>query len=355
MFAGMSDGGRETLPSGRTLAFVTVVYEAEYELLVLQARSMAKYLPLDLVDEIIVIDNSSRGIPGALREQLLVGYGDLASLVRFVRSGSEARVAGAIGWWSQQVLKLTVVDQIHTDKYVALDAKNQFVATARLSNFVSGDGRSRVNTHSYESHRLRPDLENVLAYLGVDPAPHVANFTMTTTPFVFDAAMVRELVSGVQARSGRSIGHEMVSKGLTEFFLYTGWIIASGRSLSDVYEVENQNWPTVWPHSARSDGVRRAIDAAGPDSGPIFSVHRRALGVLDADSAGLLAEFWTSRGLFATLGDAAAFIAQFQESYESEAARQRRRDLPNKLIRAPRSLGRRLGRVIARRGGGARA
>src|SRR5215469_10750422 len=38
--------------------FVTVVFEAEYDLLSLQARSMRLYCPLEIVQGILVIDNS---------------------------------------------------------------------------------------------------------------------------------------------------------------------------------------------------------------------------------------------------------------------------------------------------------
>ena len=43
----------------RRLVFVSVVFEPEYLLLWLQAWSMAAFLPDELVEEIIVIDNSA--------------------------------------------------------------------------------------------------------------------------------------------------------------------------------------------------------------------------------------------------------------------------------------------------------
>jgi hypothetical protein len=65
--------------------FVTVVFEQEYHLLLLQARSMRMYCPTSLVNAIIVIDNSTIGrIPLPVKNQLLNEYGQLAIFVQIV-------------------------------------------------------------------------------------------------------------------------------------------------------------------------------------------------------------------------------------------------------------------------------
>jgi hypothetical protein len=331
--------------SADQLSFVSVVFEMEYPLLTLQARSIATYVSPELVAEIIIIDNSAHGMSPARSEQILSEYGALRSIVRVLRPDDIVRVPGADGWRSQQVLKLYIVDQLSTNKYVVLDAKNHFVNHVARDFFVAPDGRSRVNSYSYRTHPLRPNLENVLRYLGLDPANFLDNYTATVTPFVLDSQLVRELITGIDKRSGRTLAREFLTEDLTEFFLYTAWIISSGRPLAQVFDFHQVFCPVVWPRGANAEGVAKAITSAKESRAPLFSVHRRALGVLDEASSTLLAEWWTSRSLFGSVREAATFISEYQLHYRRTARAQRRRDFPRKLIGAWRGLKRRIRRA----------
>jgi hypothetical protein len=342
----MTSSGQDEPQAEARLTFVTVAFEGELTLMLLQARSMALYLPPEMVDEILVIDNSARGFSPDFLTKLNAEYGRLAASVRVVRASDVVRIPPAVGWWSQQVLKVAVASRVTSQKYVILDAKNHFVAMPSLANFVSVDGRARVNTHSYRDHRLRPDLENVLRYLNIDESGYIDNYTAVATPFVMDSVIARELVAGVELKSGKSFAHELMSHGLPEFFLYTGWVIASGRSLDEVYDVETQTWPIVWPHDVRDSGVTRVIGSAIESGAPLFAVHRRALGVIDEAGSRALAEWWFDRGLFPSVDEALFFITEFQSSYASEAKSQKRRELRGRLARAPRVIAKRIRRAL---------
>lgn len=327
------------------LSFVSVVFEAELALLELQARSMARFVPADLAREIVLIDNTARGLPAAARTRLLEQYGHLAPAVRVLRPDDIARVPGAIGWRTQQVLKLAVAEQLSGDLYVVLDAKNHFVDVLEAADLVGPDGRPRANAYGYRTHPLRPNLEHVLTYLGLDPAPHVDRFTATVTPFVLDTGLVREMIRDVEARAGRPFAQEFVARELTEFFLYAGWILRSGRRLEDVYSLDLERCPTVWPKAATRAGVEEAVATVVERDAPLFAVHRRALATLDPDAVGALAAFWAERGLFPTADAARAFVAEFQRTYRRTARVQRLRELPYRL----RSVPRKVRRVVARR------
>lgn len=335
--------------SPRRLTFTSVVFDAEFRLLQLQARSMRCYLPPSLVAEIVIIDNSVRGMTAGFRGCLLDEYGALAGLVRILRPQDIGRLPGAVGWRSQQVLKLAVADLLTTDKYVVLDAKNIFVAEPTNAFFEDEAGRPRVTAYSYRSHPLRPALEHVLRYLGLDPAPHVDRFTATVTPFVLETSIVRELVAGIERRSGNTFPREFVAHDLTEFFLYSGWIIASGRSLDEVFDLHQISCPNVWPHSANLAGVELAIKQSEESGAPLFTVHRKALGRLDARSLELLADFWTGRQLFAGSAAAQGFLAGFRQEFEKLERNRRIRDLPHKARAAGRALRHRLSQRGANR------
>lgn len=318
------------------LTFVIVGFAAEFPLLQLQARSMAAFVPEGLVREILVIDNSADGMPPRVAESLMNGYGRLSRLVRVVRPEDVCVVPPVRGWQSQQLLKLRAADLVTTDRYAVLDAKNHFVEPLRGDFFEAPDGRARVNVYSYEAHPLRPALERVLDYLGLDPADHVGRFTATVTPFVLDTGIVRAMMRDIECRSGRSFEQEFVARDLTEFFLYAGWIIADGRSLEDTYEFHQVFCPNVWWHSASLAGVRKAVRAARERQTPLFSVHRLALARLNRDSRSVLADFWADRGLFASHEEAHRFLMEFRRAMYSEVLRELLHEamwLPRRMMR----------------------
>jgi hypothetical protein len=318
------------------LTYVTVVFEEELTLLWLQARSAAVFLPPETVGAIIVIDNTRKGIPAKTRVSVLSAYGDLADRVTILRPNDICSVPSATGWRTQQILKLMVADRVTTDRYVTLDAKNHFVNNVDLDYFVADDGRARVNVYGYVSHPLRVNLERVLHYVELDPAEYVDRFTATVTPFVLDVSTVQRMVADIEKRSGRTFAKEFVEQDLTEFFLYSGWVLSRGETLDGAFDCTQPACATVWPKAANPEGVSAAITASDERRTPVFSVHRRALAVLDPSSAKVLADFWVRCGLFDDPQSASTFVRDFQESYEKAARRQRRRDLPAKLRSLPR-------------------
>jgi hypothetical protein len=315
------------------VAIVSVVYETEYALLRLQARSLRVYLPPETVREIIVIDNSVRPLPQQQRRELLREYGRLAGLVRILRPEEICRSRGLTGWRGQQVLKLCVADRVSCRRYLVLDAKNHFVSRFDLGFVTAPDGRATATMYGYGSHPLRPAFEHVLTYLGLDPTPHLDRFTATVTPFVLDRDLVQPMIRDLEHRSGRPFAQEFLANGLTEFILYSAWIIASGRDLAEVFAVHDVFCPVIWPRAATAEGCRDAIATAVVGRAPVFSAHRRALARLDTEATSLLAQFWTERGLFPTAEQAAGFVQRFQRDYPRQERRQRLRSLPGKLTR----------------------
>jgi hypothetical protein len=324
-----------------SLTFVSVVHEVELPLLHLQARSFAVHVPRELAGRIIAVDNTTRGLRSAARARLVEAYGALSDRVEMFRPAQVVRVPPAVGWRTQQVFKLAVADLLGDERYVVLDAKNHFVGTPQRGHFETPEGRAVVTTYGYTRHPLRASLERVLRYVGLDPAPHLASFTATVTPFVLDAALVRQLMRDVSGRAGRSFAAEFVGAELTEFFLYTAWLLASGRQFADVFQRHDGIATTVWPRMADAAGVATAVARVAEQGHPVFSVHRRALTSLDGDARQALVDYWTTRGLFDSRTDAGEFLAAFALSAPVAERRQRRRELPVRALTGLRRLERR--------------
>ena len=315
------------MPSPR-LSFVTVVFESEFCLLQLQAASIAAFLPESVIAELVVIDNSAKGMGAARSAALLSAYGDHAPLVRIVRPAEICALPPALGWRSQQVLKLAIAEQLHADRYVVLDAKNHFVATPDPAFFVAPDGRARVNVYSYETHPLRPAFENVMKYLDLPAADHVGRFTATVTPFVLEVGLVKALMADISARSGKTFAEEFVSQELLEFILYSGWIVARGTDLSEVFDFHQVFCPNIWPRGSSVDKVSEAIEKARTKGTPLFSVHRTALARMEPEGVALLSAFWLERGLFGSGAEAERFVADFRKDFAKAEFYRKVRSIP---------------------------
>ena len=266
------------------LTFVTVVYESEFELMSIQAKSVKLYLDPKFTKAIIVVDNSKWGMSRTIRSRLLRDYGFLAPRVHILRSREVCFVPATTGWRAQQVLKLAISRLVTTANYVVLDAKNVFVAPASIEHFLSTDGRARINAYSYAGHPLRSDLIRVLRYLEVDPGPYVSRFTATVTPFVLTTQIVIDLLNGVEVRAGRPFEREFVDARLLEFFLYSGWIIRSGQRLDQAIQLDATPSPHVWPGDPSVESLLAAIDIVEASGSRILSVHRTAILAFDSPS-----------------------------------------------------------------------
>ncbi|ASR56527.1 MULTISPECIES: DUF6492 family protein [Cellulomonas] len=321
------------------LTFVTPVFEAEVQLLGLQARSFARHAPSDA--RVVVLDNTRRGLREV--DALVRAYGALAPRVRVLRPADVTDLPTTSGWRSQQILKLAVARLVETPHYVALDAKNHFVARPDDAFFVAADGRARVRAYSYTDHTLRPALERVCRYLGLDPAEHVGRFAATTTPFTLDREVVLAMLADVESAAGRPFAREFLAHDLTEFFLYAGWLARRDGTLERTLELTDEPNPVVWPRLATPQGVRAVLDA-GRDL-PVLGLHRDAVPRLDPQATAQLAGFWAERGLVDAPADGVALVASMRARYDRERRRRQIRELPARVL----NVGRRALARVSRR------
>jgi len=299
----------------RKYTFVTVVFDLEYELLALQARSMRLYCPLEMIDSIIVIDNSDRPIEPDKKSRIIAEYGSLAETVTFLTAMDVAQVPEANGWWTQQILKLMAAKTIRSERYIILDAKNHFVFNLKPEFLEAPDGRARIKVEGYRNHPLREDLVGVLSYLGVYSDTYLETFTTTTPPFVMYTNIVRELIQNISESEKSSFESVFIQRRFSEFLLYTGYIIQSGVDLTDIYDFHQVSCPTIWEHAADDEGCIKAIACASRWQAPLFSLHRQAIVKLPRSARNLVAEFWYNRKLFESKESANSFISDFRQHY----------------------------------------
>lgn len=300
------------------VSFVTVTFRAEDSLLRLQARSFARFVPAEAVAEIVVIDNGAAPLSSRRRAELLREYGPHADRVRIVRADDLAATGQMSGWVGQQVLKLAIAAHVRSDWYVLLDAKNHAVRALRPDDLLTGDGRARGGFHSYAAHPLRDRLHTTLDYLGLDRAAS-DHYPPTSTPFVMQTAAAREVLAGL----GDDFAGSFHRAGLSEFFLYSGWILRRDGSWDAVYDGVALQSPTLWGGTTSASAISSVLAEVERTDAPFAGVHRRALRRISRADLAPLAQFWVGRGLFAEEREVRRFRARFLREHAISAARDR--------------------------------
>jgi hypothetical protein len=292
----------------RRYTFVTVGFEGDAGLLHLQARSMRLYCPPELIEEIIIIDNSSPGSKREWQSKLLNQYGYLASFVRIVPAANIAAMSNDVhGWFTQQVLKIEVSSIVRSERYVILDAKDHLVSRLEREFLETPEDQPRTNGHSYANHSLQEYLERTLEYLGLDPLAEINWFPHTDTPFTILRDEARDLVRHVEQKEVKPFASVFLERGLTEFFMYAGFLVSKG-TLRQHYDITQPHTPHIWPERASAQDCADAIRKADQSGSPFMTVHRRAFAKMDAKGQTLMAEFWHKRGLFASAKDGLRFL-----------------------------------------------
>jgi hypothetical protein len=291
-------------------SFVTVTHAGDIGVMSLQARSMAQFLPRELVLEILVVENGSFESARTFRRRLIAEYGALSGLVRFVPANSIAAIpGGTTGWFSQQVLKLLVAATVKTDRYMVLDAKNHLVFPLSRRHIEAG-GKPRLFVQGYGRHPLRVYLEPILQYFGL-PKAYIRRMLPTTTPFPIQTEIVREMITGMAARENCSFERLFLNSStrFTEFFTYAAYLLATRRRFEEFYDLDRSDYyNTIWPSMATDEKVGSAIERTIRRRIPFFALHRDAVPKLSSRSRGEVARFWCRRGLFSTSAMALRFL-----------------------------------------------
>jgi hypothetical protein len=304
------------MPARYRYTFVTVGFAGEAGLLGLQAHSMQLYCPVDLVDEIIVVDNSKVATSNPWQAGLLHKYGSLAERVRFI-SGADlaAMPADTDGWWTQQVLKIKVADVVGSERYVLLDAKNHLFTPLRWEFLENEEGLPRLNGYPQFDTPMTAFLKHTLLYLGVDSAPRLEWFTRTTTPFTILTSEARSLVRYMEEREGQPFAVAFLEKKLTEFFLYAGFLELKGM-LRSSYDLTQPHCAQIWEHTASEAGCAEAIRKAENSGCPFMAVHRKAIANMDEKAQTGVALFWHAHGLFPSVSDAMLFLRDLSKTFQ---------------------------------------
>lgn len=315
-----NDGERAAIQPALTI--VTVTYRAEDALQWLQARSLARFAAPDLVERVIVIDNGDPLMSRGARKRLIAAYGALSERVEVVPAGEVSQLPPASGWMGQQVLKLGISRLVETPWYVLLDAKNHLIRRVDVGDLLVHDGRARGGFHSYADHPLLPRLHHTLDYLDIERGA-AEHFPPTSTPFMMKTPDARAVIDSLEEKSSTSFAQEFVRADLSEFFLYSAFLLKRDGGWDALYDGVAIQSPTVWGGRASLSGVEEAIALVDDKDAPFFAVHRRALRRLDRAARERLADYWVARGVLDSRAEVRRFLWRFRRDYARAVIRAR--------------------------------
>jgi len=216
----------------------TVVFDAELEVLKLQARSIELYCQDIGLNNIFVMINDSSQVDPAW-------YGSFADHVKIVPRSTFDCEWSDNGWVSQQVLKILGSAMSNNAWCMIVDAKTLFVRPVELDQ-VLVDGRAATGSLSiYPVFEPSRNITNQLFDIDLP-----AQLGPGGVPFFVEPSLTREMIKEVEHRTGQDFTDYFQQQGmLTEFILYSGYVWYRDCTFDRRYHPQSRIHPANLCHS----------------------------------------------------------------------------------------------------------
>ncbi|WP_128254285.1 DUF6492 family protein [Falsirhodobacter deserti] len=283
-----------------TFSLATVVYKADLKLWLLQAKSIDKYVPEDILGEILVIINESCDEAAAHVQSFISDnlgkLGTHANKTRVIDGRSLLLDTCDIeGWRTQQILKLRSYKALAGKNIVITDSKNHFIRPIMAGDFFSiEDDKPRTYT------RIRRDgqtqhkwLRDSLSCVNVSREYLKMPATPTTTPFPITRDVLEDLEALISTKFG-SFEHLFSDKSCyaTEFLMISSFVYKKFGSL-DTYFCEDLVPPITLfnkvPDTARA---LELIQDAKVGKSHTFSIHSKRIAKINPEERDAIIDLW---------------------------------------------------------------
>lgn len=277
-------------------SFVTVTYQDDYASLAMQAYTMSMFLTPQMVEEIIIVDNSiDDKFP---LEKYINYYRWLSDRVKVIAGNEFTRIKG---WYGQQIIKLKVANIVKTPRYIAFDGKNHLLSAVPTDFFETPGGKVKTFLMNYNTHPLRGALENSLKFFGLEINQKlIEHFPPTHTPFCLDKQQVLSMLSYLENRGtpfDKLIDTDLIKFDkpgrVTEFLLYNSWLMKNNYPV----DTSGSHISGIWNTTCDDMSVYNQIKVNRNEHRPFFCLHRRAIQMLSPISKRLLLDFWQEIGI----------------------------------------------------------
>jgi hypothetical protein len=268
---------------------ITVVFGPELPLLKIQARSIDQYLDPSDVTSIIIVVNDQDFVTDQIDT---AWWGKFQSLVQVKPYSVWQYQCRVNGWENQQLCKLLAASEAESEWSMVLDAKTWFVKPFQASNVFSQDrractGRSDINPHFESARQFVEKLYNICMTDVVGPGG---------VPFLFHTYTVHGLVHSQPDFPDFFQTHVRYPDLVSEFYLYSGWVIAQYGSLSELYAQEQRILPVNLDHSEWGQAEEILTQMCQKDT-QTASIHTRAYPKLMPKHIAAWKDFLVARNL----------------------------------------------------------
>jgi hypothetical protein len=248
---------------------VTVVFDSEIPVLKLQAQSIDLYCRRIGVRNIYVIVNDLDSVAQQIDP---AWWGAFAPQVLIVPRTVFSTEFSANGWLGQQALKILTASISHNVWSMILDAKTVFVRDLDPAELVDSQGRMRVgHMPVYPVFEPARQIVNEFYQINLD-----RQLGPGGVPFFFHNDTVRLMIAESAFRAKQSFPNWFQAQGrLTEFVLYSGFVIHRFGSFDAFYSSDNAVFPCNMCHSEVSRFDAKLAEMSLPKTSTV-SIHRNA-------------------------------------------------------------------------------
>lgn len=270
---------------------ITVVFRDELKILQAQAESVAKYCKQLNIGNIYVVVNDTDNICGLIDG---AWWGELSDHVIVTPRSVFSTGWSDNGWLSQQALKLMTAAISYNKFSMILDAKTIFVRELTLDQVFDANGQIQTGqldvfpvfepSRKIVNHLWSIDLQKQAGPGGV--------------PFFVANDIVRAMIADVYAYTHQNFPTWFQNQGmLTEFMLYSGYIVKGAGSLDILYSRTNNIGGIVNVcHSEVEAWDRKFTEMQQPNTLTV-SVHRQAWAELTTEQKHQYQTFLIDRGV----------------------------------------------------------
>lgn len=267
----------------------TVVFRDELPVLKLQAQSVELYCQEIGIKNIYVVVNDT---PDLVKEIDPAWWGTLADRVTVLHRSVFSTEFVNNGWVSQQILKILAASVSYNTWTMVLDAKTIFVSP--IEKLFDSKGRACVGTDLdifpvfEKSKQIANDLYRVNLTRQIGPGG---------VPYLFHNDTVRNMIVDTANLTHHSFPGWFQQQGmLTEFILYSGYILYRYGSFSGLYADNNSLTVCNVCHSETGifDQKFKQMQQNGVSA---VSVHRHAWSVLSDIQQKQYRDFLINRGI----------------------------------------------------------
>lgn len=278
-------------------SFVTIAYEGDLRMLILQLISVDRLFDLAPISKYYIVLNTK---DSKLKSLLLFRLKyflskKLYSLIELILVSdllSIEDVESSTGQRSQQLIKMMISNLVQTEQYIILDAKNFFTDYSDIGLFVDDKGNFLTYMTSL-TENWAPYVEASFNALNVDLTDEIRKEIIPTiTPYVIDTKLMRELIDELKSTFGNdlSLSFKNSHGKVTEFFLYLAYLHKSNsfsnyKKSKPICRTFFASWPSEYSE------VDQLIKNFEKDKIYMLGLHRQRLSQLSVEHIKLLEKY----------------------------------------------------------------